>query len=73
MKEKLNQIMKDHGIFGEEVETILEVVQDMLTCAADDLKENNPEAVNSIDELEQAARTIWNLYTDLQYEEDGEK
>lgn len=73
MKEKLNQIMKDHGIFGEEVETILEVVQDMLTCAADDLKENSPYATETIDDLEMAARTIWNLQTDLQYEEDSEK
>lgn len=70
MKEKLNQIMKDHGIFGEEVETILEVVQDMLTCAADDLKENSPQAIKSIDDLEKAARTIWDLQTNLEYYEE---
>lgn len=73
MREKLNQVMKDHGIFSEEVESILEVVQDMLTCAADDLKENSPYATESINNLENAARTIWDLQTDLQYEEDGEK
>lgn len=70
MKEKLNQIMKDHGIFGEEVETILEVVQDMLTYVADDLKENNPQAVRSIDDLEKATRTIWDLQTNLEYYEE---
>lgn len=70
MKEKLNQIMKDHGIFGEEVETILEVVQDMLTYAADDLKENSPQAIKSIDDLENAARTIWDLQTNLEYYEE---
>lgn len=69
MKKKLENILKDHGIIGEEVETILEVAHDMILCAADDLKENQPYATESINDLEQAARTIWSLSTDLEYYE----
>lgn len=67
MKERLQQILNDHGIFGEEVETVLCAVHDMLVCVTDDLKKNEPNAINAIDEMERAASVICDLQTDLSY------
>lgn len=67
MKERLQQILNDHGIFGEEVETVLNAVHDMLVYVTDDLKENEPDAINTIDEMERAASVICDLQTNLSY------
>lgn len=62
MREKFIAILKDHGIYGEDIEEILCAVSDMLTFAA---KENESYATDSIDCLETAAYAVWNLITDL--------
>lgn len=65
MREKFNEILKEHGIYGEDAEDVLNAVHDMLTYVADETKENEPYATNSIDRLEMAAHEVWNLSTDL--------
>lgn len=65
MREKFNEILGKHGIYGEDVEEILYAVSDMLDLVADETKENEPYATNYIDRLETAAREVWNLSTDL--------
>lgn len=65
MREKFEEILKEHGIYGEDPEEILYAVHDMLCFIADETKENEPYAVNSIDRLEKAAYEVYNLATDM--------
>ena len=65
MREKFEKILNDHGICGEDIEEILYSVSDMLKLAAEETKENEPYAINSIDRLEKAAYEVSNLATDL--------
>lgn len=65
MKEKFESILKEHGIYGEDVEEILYAVNEMLTYAADDTKEKYPYATNSIDRLENAAYEVFSLANEL--------
>lgn len=55
MREKFESILKEHGIYGEDVEDVLCAVHDMFILMADELKEKEPYAVNSIDRLNYAA------------------
>lgn len=66
MKEKFESILKEHGIYGEDVEEILYAVNEMLTYAADSMKEKYPFARNSIDRLEKAAYEVFSLANDLE-------
>lgn len=65
MREKFKEILKEHGIYGEDPEEILYAVHDMLTLIADETKEKEPYAVNSIDRLEKAAYEVFSLANDL--------
>lgn len=65
MREKFEAILKEHGIYGEDPEEILYAVHDMLLLVADETKEKEPYAVNSIDRLEKAAYEVFDLATDL--------
>lgn len=65
MRKKFDDILEKHGIYGEDVKEILYAVSDMLDFVADETKENEPYATNSIERLETAAREVWNLSTDL--------
>lgn len=49
------------------METVLNAVYDMLVYVTDDLKENEPDAINTIDEMERAASVICDLQTNLSY------
>lgn len=66
MKEKFESILKEHGIYGEDVEKILYAVQEMLEYVADKTKEKEPYATNSIDRLESAAHEVFSLAIDLE-------
>ena len=65
MREKFDEILKEYGIYGEDVEDILNAVYDMIIYAADEIKRNEPYATNSIDRLEKAAYEIFNLKDEL--------
>lgn len=65
MREKFEAILKGHGIYGEDPEEILYAVQEMLLLVADEIKEKEPYAVNSIDRLEKAAYEVHDLATDM--------
>mgnify|MGYP006968285289 CR=1 FL=1 len=65
MRDKFDQILKDHSIYGEDVEEILYAVSDMLELVAEETKENEPYTTNSIERLETAAHEVWNLAIDL--------
>lgn len=65
MKEKFEAILKEHGIYGEDVEEILYAVHDMLLLVADEIKESEPYATNTIDRLEKSAYEVFSLASDL--------
>lgn len=65
MREKFEEILKKHGIYGEDAEEILYAVHDMLTLVADETKEKEPYAVVSIRNLETAAYEVFSLASDL--------
>lgn len=61
MREKFNDILKNHGIYGENIEEILYAVSDILEFVAKETKKSEPYAINSIDRLETAAYEVNNL------------
>ena len=61
MKERFEEILKQHNLYGDNVEDIISAVRDMLLYVADDTKERYPYATNSIHELEEAAYQVSNL------------
>ena len=65
MKEKFEDILRKHGIYGEDVEEILYAVHDMLTAVADETKEKEPYATNYIDRVEKAAYEVFSIASDL--------
>lgn len=65
MKEKFENILEKHGIYGEDIEEILYAVSDMLDYVADKTKEEEPYATNAIERLEKAAYEIYNLANEL--------
>ena len=65
MREKFEKILEEHGIYGEDPEDILYAVHDMLILVADETKENEPYATNSIDRLEKAAYEVFSLAGDM--------
>lgn len=66
LKEKFQSILKEHGIYGEDIEEILYPVQEMLEYVADETKKKEPYATNSIDRLEKAAYEVFSLANDLE-------
>lgn len=65
MREKFDAILKEHDIYGEDIEEILYAVSEMLEFVAKETKENEPYATNFIDRLETAAHEVCNLFMDL--------
>lgn len=65
MREKFDEILKSHGIYGEDVEKVLYSVQEMLEYVAEETKKNEPYAINSIERMETAAQEVFNLTIDL--------
>lgn len=65
MKEKFEDILKEHGIYGEDVEEILYAVHDMLLLVADEIKVSEPYATNTIDRLEKSAYEVFSIASDL--------
>ena len=65
MREKFENILNKHGIYGEDPEEILYAVHDMLIFIADELKEKEPNAPVSINRLETAAYEVFDLYSYL--------
>ena len=65
MREKFEAILKEHGIYGEDVEEILYAVHDMLLFVADKTQKEEPYAVNFIDRIEKAAYEVFSIATDL--------
>ena len=65
-KVQLKEIMNKHCIVGCEVEDVIYFVQDLLEFQADELKQNEPYATNSINSLENAAGEVWDLIEYLQ-------
>jgi len=61
MRDKFEQILKNHGIYGEDIEEIIYSVSEMLELMADDTKKNEPYATNSINRMESAAREVFEL------------
>lgn len=64
--EKFEKILKEHGIYGEDVEEILYAVQDMIETVIADIKENEPYATKTIERLNIASYEVSNL-TNLMY------
>lgn len=60
MKEKYEQILKDHDIECG-VDDVVDAVADMLEALADHLRETEPYAVTSINSIETAASEVNNL------------
>jgi hypothetical protein len=61
MKKEFENILADHGIYGEDVEEILYAVQDMIDAVINKTKEEEPYATNTIERLEIAYREIFDL------------
>jgi len=65
MKDKFQEILNNHGIYGEDVENVLVAVHDMLILMADKTKKEYPYATVSINKLENAAYEVFNLIWEL--------
>lgn len=65
MREKFEEILKEHNIYGEDLEEILYAVHDMLLLIADETKEKEPYAIHTINRLEMAAHEVFELVSDL--------
>lgn len=65
MREKFNEILERHGVYGEDAEEILYSVQEMLEYVVEEIRQNEPYATNSIERMETAAREVFNLTIDL--------
>lgn len=61
LREKFENILVEHGIYGEDIESILDSVHEMLCYAADKLQEEEPYAVNTIKRLNDAAYEVFEL------------
>jgi hypothetical protein len=61
MREKFEEILKEHGIYGEDVEEILYAVQDMMETVIAETEEKEPYATNSIKRMEMASYEIFCL------------
>ena len=65
MRTKFEEILHNNGIYGEDLESILTSVQEMLEYAADDTKEKEPYATNSIARYKMAAQEVFGLISEL--------
>ena len=65
MREKFEEILIHHGLYGENPEDIINAVHDMLVVLANELKEKEPYAVNTINRLEVTALEVFDMCTYL--------
>lgn len=65
MNKKFEEILNNNGIYGEDVTDILHSVQEMLEYMADDIKEKEPYATNTIERYNQASYTVFSLISEL--------
>lgn len=63
--DKFENILKEHGIYGENIEEILYAVSDMLNYEADKTKQDEPYVTNTIERLEKAALEVYDLANEL--------
>ena len=59
--EQLRKIMRKYVVLPSEIDDVIYFVQDLLEFQANELKETEPYATNSIRRLEDAAREMSNL------------
>ena len=59
MRKKFEEVLKYHGLYGEDPEEIFNAVHDMLIVLANDLKEKEPYAVHTIDRLKVTALEVF--------------
>ena len=65
MREKFDEILKKHGIYGEDVENVLNAVSEIMECVANTLREKEPYAVICIRNLDIAAYEVFDLASHL--------
>ena len=58
---QLNGIMKRNAIFECEIDDAIAFVSELLEQQVKELREKEPYAVRTIQELETAANNVWNL------------
>ena len=61
MKEKFESILNKHGVYGEDVESVLFAVHDMLALMADKTYDENPGANMTVREYNDAAYKVFCL------------
>ena len=58
MKNDFEAILRKHGIYGQDVENILDAVSDMLLLMAEETKKKDPYSINTIGNYEKAAYEV---------------
>lgn len=66
MRNNFEVILRKHDIYGQDIETILAAVSDMLFLVAEETKKNEPYAINTIVSLEKAAYEVSYLINELE-------
>ena len=61
MKEKFENILNEHGIYGEDIEQILFAVHDMFALMADKTYDEEPNAHETIRKYNDTAYTVFCL------------
>lgn len=60
-KQKLNEIMQRNMIFDCEIDDAISFIAELLEHQAEEIKDNEPYAMRSIRDIENAANIVWNL------------
>lgn len=63
MRDQFEKILREHGIYGEDLEEVLYAVSDMLNLSAEKTEKEEPYATNSIQRMKAASREVMNLTT----------
>ena len=71
-KKELQEIMKRNMIMEYEVDNAISFVTELLEFEASEVKRDYAYATKTIDELENAAYTVWNLTDYIEEIEDNE-
>ena len=66
MRNNFEVILRKHDIYGQDIETILAAVSDMLFLVAEETKKNEQYAINTIVSLEKAAYEVSYLINELE-------
>lgn len=65
MREKLIEIMNEHGLYGDDPEEVIKAVYELICYKADKMKKEYPYAVVEIQDLERAAYKIFELLNEV--------